>query len=84
MKIVKMARYLAFVEIDGLLGVYSVRAVWTALTAVPGIQSATVDMTGAVLELEAPVEESVLAEVLESAGVGLRSVRQVLTRKSGE
>lgn len=79
-----MSRYLAFVEIDGLLGVYSVRAVWTALTAVPGILSATVDMTGAVLELDSPVEEAVLAEVLSSAGVGLRAVRQVKTRKAGE
>lgn len=72
-----MARYLAFVEIDGMVSVFAVRAVWTALTAVPGIRTADVTMTGATLELEAPVEESVLAEVLATAGVTLRSLRQI-------
>ncbi|HEY0929101.1 MAG TPA: hypothetical protein VGE27_04215 [Gemmatimonas sp.] len=71
-----MPRYRAYVEIDGLIAVHAVRAVWTALTAVPGILSAEVSMTGAVLELEAPVDRDALAAALAMAGVTLRDVRQ--------
>lgn len=71
-----MPRYRAYVEIDGLLSVHAVRAVWTALTGVPGILSAEVSMTGAVLDTETPVDREALAAALALAGVALRSVRE--------
>ncbi|WP_337169679.1 hypothetical protein [Gemmatimonas aurantiaca] len=71
-----MPRYRAYVEIDGLLSVHAVRAVWTALTGVPGILSAEVSMTGAVLDTETPVDREALATALTLAGVTLRSVRE--------
>lgn len=71
-----MPRYRAYVEIDGLLSVHAVRAVWTALTGVPGILSAEVSMTGAVLDTETPVDREALATALALAGVTLRSVRE--------
>lgn len=71
-----MPRYRAYVEIDGLLSVHAVRAVWTALTGVPGILSAEVSMTGVVLDTETPVDREALAAALALAGVALRSVRE--------
>jgi len=75
-RLFKMPRYRAHVEINGLLSVHAVRAVWTALTAVPGILTAEVSMTGAVLDLERPIDREALATALAAAGVELRSVRQ--------
>ncbi len=75
-EIVKMPRYRAYVEIDGLLSVHAVRAVWTALTGVPGILTAEVSMTGAVLDTEGPVDPELLQNALSLAGVTLRSLRE--------
>ncbi len=74
MKIPLMARRRIRVAIDGLTGVHALRAVWTALAAVPGIVSADVTMQGALLEMEGALDEPRLAEVLEAAGVRLVSV----------
>ena len=70
-----MPRYRAYVEIDGLLSVHAVRAVWTALTAVPGILTAEVSMTETVLDMDTPPDPDALAAALAMAGVGLRSLR---------
>lgn len=69
-----MPRQRIHVQIDGLLSVHAVRAVWTALTAVPGVLHAEVTMLGAVLETEGPVDREVLADSLSLAGVQLRDM----------
>lgn len=55
-------------ELDGLVAVHAVRAVWTALAAVPGIVSAEVTMAGAVIELEGPLDRAALDDALDAAG----------------
>lgn len=66
-----MPRQRIHVQIEGLLSVHAVRAVWTALSAVPGVITAEVSMRGAVLDIEGPLDEPVLAESLAMAGVRL-------------
>lgn len=66
-----MPRHRIHVQIDGLLSVHAVRAVWTALTAVPGVVGAEVSMRGAVLDTEGPVDRQVLEAALDMAGVQL-------------
>jgi copper chaperone CopZ len=66
--------------IDGLTGAHAVRAVWTALGAVPGIVSADVSLAGVQLEIEGVLDEAVLGPALEAAGVTLRSVTIVQPR----
>ncbi len=68
------ARTRVAVEIDGLTGIHAIRAVWTALGAVPGVVTAEVAMTGVRLELEGPLDRDALAAALEAAGVRLVSV----------
>jgi hypothetical protein len=62
------------VELDGLVAVHAVRAVWTALTAVPHVVSAEVTMAGAVLELDGPLDRAVLDAALDLAGVRVLAV----------
>ena len=66
-----MPRQRIHVQIEGLLSVHAVRAVWTALSAVPGVLTAEVSMRGAVLDTDGPVDETLLAESLAMAGVHL-------------
>ncbi|MCO4099926.1 hypothetical protein [Gemmatimonas sp.] len=70
-----MPRQRILVQIDGLLSVHAVRAVWTALGAVPGILGAEVTMQGAVLETDGSLDQQLLAEALAMAGVTLRSLQ---------
>ena len=56
-------------ELDGLIAVHAVRAVWTALGAVPGIVRAEVTMAGALLEVEGPLDRDALDVALDAAGV---------------
>ncbi len=56
-------------ELDGLIAVHAVRAVWTALGAVPGVMRAEVTMAGALLEIEGPLDRSALDAALDAAGV---------------
>jgi copper chaperone CopZ len=70
-----MPRQRIHVEIAGLISIHAVRAVRTALTGVPGIESAMVSMAGADLECVAPVDEGLLADALSLAGVTLVAVR---------
>jgi hypothetical protein len=66
-----MPRQRIHVQIEGLLSVHAVRAVWTALSAVPGVLQAEVSMRGVVLEADGPIERDVLADCLAMAGVRL-------------
>lgn len=74
-----MPRQRIHVEIEGLIAVHAVRAVRTALAAVPGIEHAEVSMQGAVIETSGEVPEqtlvAALTEALEMAGVRLLSMR---------
>lgn len=69
-----MPRLRIHVQIDGLLSVHAVRAVWTALAAVPGVRHADVSLRGAVLETDGPIDAGQLAECLALAGVQLVGV----------
>ncbi len=62
-------------QLDGLVAVHAVRAVWTALGAVPGVLSAEVTMQGAVLEVEGELDRAALDAALDAAGVSVRSLR---------
>lgn len=66
-----MPRLRIHVQIEGLLSVHAVRAVWTALSAVPGIRHAEVSMRGAVLDTDGPVDREQLETCLSLAGVQL-------------
>lgn len=74
-----MPRQRISVEIEGLIAVHAVRAVRTALAAVPGIEHAEVTMQGAVVETTGALNEAALAEsladALAMAGVRLVSMR---------
>lgn len=61
-------------ELDGLVAVHAVRAVWTALGAVPGVVQAEVTMAGAMLEVEGPLDRHALDVALDAAGVRLVSL----------
>ncbi len=62
-------------QLDGLVAVHAVRAVWTALGAVPGVLSAEVTMQGAVLEVEGDLDRPALDAALDAAGVSVRGIR---------
>lgn len=62
------------IELDGLVAVHAVRAVWTALTAVPHVVSAEVSMAGAVLELDGPLDRAALDAAMDAAGVRVTGV----------
>jgi copper chaperone CopZ len=64
-----MPRLRIHVQIEGLLSVHAVRAVWTALGAVPGVRHAEVSMKGALLDTDGPVDRELLEECLAHAGV---------------
>lgn len=70
-----MPRQRIHVQLDGLVAVHAVRAVWTALGAVPGLVSAEVTMQGAVLEVEGELDREALDAALDAAGVSVRSLR---------
>jgi hypothetical protein len=70
-----MPRQRIHVQLDGLVAVHAVRAVWTALGAVPGLLSAEVTMQGAVLELDGELDRAALDVALDAAGVSVRSIR---------
>ena len=70
-----MPRQRIHVQLDGLVAVHAVRAVWTALGAVPGVLSAQVTMQGAVLDVEGELDRAALDAALDAAGVTVRTVR---------
>ncbi|MDQ8158422.1 MAG: heavy metal-binding protein [Gemmatimonadota bacterium] len=69
-----MTRQRIHVHLDGLVAVHAVRAVWTALAAVPGIVGAEVTMAGAVLEVEGALDRAALDAALDAAGVTVRAL----------
>lgn len=71
-----MSRLRIHVQIEGLLSVHAVRAVWTALAAVPGVVSAEVSMQGAILDTDVPIDRAALSEALSHAGVTVVGVRE--------
>ena len=71
-----MPRHRIHVQLDGLLSIHAVRAVRTALGAVPGVLGAEVSMQGAVLDTESPLDRNALDEALAYAGVRVLSVRE--------
>ena len=71
-----MPRHRIHVQLDGLLSIHAVRAVRTALAAVPGVLGAEVSMQGAVLDTESPLDRNALDEALTHAGVRVLSVRE--------
>ena len=70
-----MPRQRIHVQLNGLVAVHAVRAVWTALGAVPGVVSAEVTMQGAVREVEGELDRAALDAALDAAGVTVRSIR---------
>ena len=70
-----MSRQRIHVQLNGLVAVHAVRAVWTALGAVPGVVRADVTMQGAVLEVEGALDRAALDSALDAAGVTVRSIR---------
>lgn len=58
--------------------VHAKRALWTALAGVPGVRSADVEMGGALLECDGPVDEGVLRAVVAATGLALASVQREL------
>ncbi|MES2525364.1 MAG: hypothetical protein V4617_21920 [Gemmatimonadota bacterium] len=74
-------------QLDGLVAVHAVRAVWTALGAVPGIVSAEVTMAGALLVVEGALDRDALDAALDAAGVRIVSLtveqRRVLPLADG-
>jgi len=74
------ARTRVTLEIDGLTGIHAVRAVWTALGAVPGIVAAEVAMSGVQLDVEGVLDEATLGAALDAAGLTLVSVTIVQPR----
>lgn len=70
-----MPRQRIHVQLNGLVAVHAVRAVWTALGAVSGVVSAEVTMQGAVLEVEGELDRATLDAALDAAGVSVRSMR---------
>ncbi len=71
-----MPRHRIHVQLEGLLSIHAVRAVRTALAAVPGVLGAEVSMQGAVLDTDAPLDRDALDEALGHAGVRVLSVRE--------
>jgi hypothetical protein len=70
-----MTRQQIHVQLNGLVAVHAVRAVWTALGAVPGVLSAEVTMQGAVLDVDGPLDRVALDAALDAAGVSIRALR---------
>ena len=70
----RLTRYRVRLELDGLVAVHAARSVWTALTAVAGIVSAEVSMSGALLEMDRPPDKLALDEAIEPAGVRILSM----------
>ena len=61
--------------LEGMRSVHSVRAVFTALGAVPGIQRAHVTIGRAEVEHDLPLERATLSDALQLAGCTLTRVQ---------
>jgi len=61
--------------ISGMIAVHSKRAVFTALSGVPGVRHADVELGRAVVEHDADVTGDLLAEAIAVTGCAVTSVR---------
>ena len=71
----RFRRMVSVLTISGMLAVHSKRAVFTALSGVPGVGSAEVEMGRAVVEHEASTTSQSLVEAIALAGCEVTSVR---------
>jgi copper chaperone CopZ len=65
----------SILTISGMVAVHSRRAVFTALSGVPGVTGAEVELGRAVVEHDARVTADALAEAIAIAGCEVTSVR---------
>ena len=63
----RMRRTRVRLTVNGMLAVHAVRAVWTALAAVPGVVHADVTMAGIELVVEGEPEPTALRAALDAA-----------------
>ena len=68
--------------VSGMVAVHAVRAVWTSLTAVPGVVHADVTLAGIELVVEGDAEPTALRAVLDDAlaAAGVQIVTCVVER----
>lgn len=78
-----MIRRVLRLELTGLVAVHAVRAVHTALGGVDGIESATVNMTGADVELRGPYDVDHFAAAVRAAlePIGIELARVTMLRE---
>jgi len=66
----------AHLEIDGMLSVHAVRAVYTAFAGVPGIQRCEVTLGGAWVEHDGTVSREMLGTAVALAGFSMTRWRE--------
>ena len=65
----------SILSIDGMIAVHSKRAVYTALSGVPGVTSAEVEMGRAVVEHDATTTREALSEAVALVGCEVTDIR---------
>ena len=65
----------SIVTISGMVAVHAKRAVFTALSGIPGVRSAEVELGRAVVEHDAEVTADALTDAIVLAGCEVTSVR---------
>jgi copper chaperone CopZ len=65
----------SILTISGMIAVHSKRAVFTALSGVPGVHRADVELGRAIVDHESSVTETALREAIAVAGCEVTSVR---------
>ena len=66
----------AHLQIDGMLSVHAVRAVYTAFAGVPGIRTCEVSLGGAVVEHDGSVSREMLGSAVALAGFAMTGWRE--------
>lgn len=66
----------AHLEIDGMLSVHAVRAVYTAFAGIPGIRHCQVTLGGAVVEHDGSVSREMLGGAIALAGFAMTAWRE--------
>lgn len=65
------------VTIEGMVAVHGIRAVFTALTAVPGIQSADVSLGKAIIVHDGRATANAIRAAIELAGCEVTDIREI-------
>lgn len=76
-----MARFISTLSIAGMHAVHSVRAVFTALTAVPGIERCDVALGRATIEHDGRATEGAIREALAVVDCTLEGLATERTRE---